>query len=101
MKYTPSEALKTLYDGTVERMYRGNTQNNTSVNDIDGNSYTIENWYVLGVDLAESEYYSQILYLYKLTESRFWMKLKFSGENSENNVRNIRLRMILAHWRNV
>lgn len=71
MKYTPGEALKTLYDRIVERMYRGNTQNNTSVNDIDGNSYTLENGYVSGVDLAESEYYSQISYLYKLTGNRF------------------------------
>ena len=77
MKYTPSEALKTLYDRTVERMYRGNTQNSTFVNDIDGNSYTLENGYVLGIDLAESEYYSQISCLYKLTENRFLNEIEF------------------------
>ena len=97
MKYTPSEALKTLYDGTVERMYRGNTQNNTSVNDIDGNSYTLENGYVLGVDLAESEYCSQISYLYKLTESRFLNEIEVFWREQREQRENMRLRMILAH----
>ena len=65
-------------------MYRGNTQNNISVNDIDGNSYTLENGYVLGVDLAESEYYSQILYLYKLTGNRFLNEIEvFQREQRE------------------